>query len=51
MLLASVAHFYIFTHEEWQEGYKKERQKGIMLRDTLGRQLSLMIVIPVGRSI
>jgi len=37
MLLASVAHFYIFSHEEWQDGYKKERQKGLMLRDTLGR--------------
>jgi hypothetical protein len=38
MLLASVAHFYNFSHEEWKDGYKKERQKGLMLRDTLGRK-------------
>lgn len=35
MLLASLAHFYIFPYEEWKDGYKREREKGIMLRDTL----------------
>ena len=35
MLLASLAHFYIFPHHEWATGYKKEREKGIMLKDTL----------------
>eukprot|EP01032_Pedospumella_encystans_P017092 gene17092-19485_t len=35
MLLASIAHFYIFPYEEWKDGYKREREKGIMLKDTL----------------
>ena len=35
MLLASLAHFYIFPHYEWQEGYKKEVEKQVLIRDTL----------------
>ena len=53
MLLASIAHFYIFPYNEWyrlpilryslftkvfrnrQDDYKREREKGILLRDTL----------------
>ncbi len=35
MLIASLAHFYIFPYQEWADDYKKEREKGLMLRDTL----------------
>lgn len=35
MLLASLAHFYIFPYQEWQIGYQKQRETGIRLRDTL----------------
>ena len=35
MLIASLAHFYIFPYHEWQEGYKREKEKNILLRDTL----------------
>lgn len=35
MLIASLAHFYIFPYHEWQEGYKREKEKSILLRDTL----------------
>lgn len=34
MLLASIAHYYIFPYDEWQEGFKREREE-IKLRDTL----------------
>lgn len=33
MLVASLAHVYVFPYKEWEEGYKKDKQ--IMLRDTL----------------
>jgi hypothetical protein len=35
MLLASLAHFYIFPYQEWEEGYKREKEKSVLLRDTL----------------
>ena len=35
MLLASLAHFYIFPHYEWQQDYKKEVEKQVLIRDTL----------------
>jgi hypothetical protein len=35
MLLASIAHFYIFPYQEWQEGYKRSREQSIAIRDTL----------------
>ncbi len=35
MLLASLAHFYIFPHYEWQDGYKREQEKNVLIRDTL----------------
>lgn len=35
MLLASLAHFYIFPHYEWHEGYKREKEKQVLIRDTL----------------
>lgn len=38
MLIASVAHFYIFPYHEWQDGYKREKQKSTLIRDTLALQ-------------
>jgi Organic solute transporter Ostalpha len=38
MLIASLAHFYIFPYHEWQEGYKREKQKSTLIRDTLALQ-------------
>ncbi len=35
MLLASLAHFYIFPHYEWHEDYKREKEKQVLIRDTL----------------
>jgi hypothetical protein len=35
MLLASAAHFYIFPHEEWADGYRKEKERSLGVRDTL----------------
>ncbi len=39
MLLASLAHFYIFPSHEWQEGYKEaketEQKHKIQIKDTL----------------
>ena len=35
MLLASLAHFYIFPYHEWADDYKREKEKGVLLRDTL----------------
>lgn len=39
MLLAALAHFYIFPFQEWQQGYKEQQQiskaKSTQLRDTL----------------
>jgi hypothetical protein len=48
MFLAAIAHFYIFPHEEWKDGYKREKEKGIMLRDTLAlrdfvKDMTLMV--------
>lgn len=34
MLLASLAHVYVFPYQEWAEGYKKEKNQGIRLNDT-----------------
>jgi len=35
MLLASLAHLYIFPYYEWEDGYKREKEKSVLLRDTL----------------
>eukprot|EP00606_Chrysophyceae_sp_TOSAG23-5_P000866 GSChrysophyteH2.ASY1.ANO1.1420.1 assembled CDS len=35
MLLASLAHFYIFPYYEWAEGYKRDVEKSVLIRDTL----------------
>lgn len=35
MLIASIAHLYIFPHQEWAPNYRKERQRSLMLRDTM----------------
>lgn len=35
MLLASIAHFYIFPYQEWREGYKKDKMEKSVLKDTL----------------
>jgi len=41
MLLASIAHFYVFPHEEWKEGYQAKRlsqlaaDKGMKFGDNL----------------
>lgn len=48
MFLAAIAHFYVFPHEEWKDGYKREKEKGIMLRDTLAlrdfvKDMALMV--------
>ena len=34
MFIASIAHFYIFPYQEWQEGYKKG-QKNVLINETL----------------
>lgn len=48
MFLAAIAHFYVFPHDEWKDGYKREKEKGIMLRDTLAlrdfvKDMALMV--------
>jgi hypothetical protein len=48
MFIAAIAHFYIFPYEEWKDGYKREKEKGIMLKDTLAlrdfvKDMSLMV--------
>ena len=35
MLLASIAHFYIFPYYEWAPNYKKSKEDSIKVRDTL----------------
>lgn len=35
MLLASIAHFYVFPYYEWEDGYKREKEKSVLIRDTL----------------
>ena len=35
MLIASIAHFYIFPHQEWTPGYQRAKQRNILLRDTM----------------
>lgn len=35
MLIASIAHFYIFPYQEWAPGYQRAKQKSILLRDTM----------------
>ena len=35
MLLASLAHYYIFPYHEWHEGYQRERERSIQITDTL----------------
>jgi hypothetical protein len=35
MLIASIAHFYIFPYQEWAEGYQRAKQRNILLRDTM----------------
>ena len=48
MLIASLAHFYIFPYHEWQDGYKSVKEKTILLRDTLAlrdfaRDMKMMV--------
>ena len=48
MLIASLAHFYIFPYHEWQEGYKSVKEKTIHIRDTLAlrdfaRDMKMMV--------
>jgi len=35
MMIASIAHFYIFPYEEWQIGFQRDRRKVSVLNDTL----------------
>jgi hypothetical protein len=35
MLIASIAHYYIFPYQEWEPGYQREKEKNILLRDTM----------------
>lgn len=35
MLIASIAHFYIFPYHEWTRGYQKAKKRNIILRDTM----------------
>jgi hypothetical protein len=35
MLIASVAHLYVFPHQEWAPSYRHERQRSLLLRDTM----------------
>jgi hypothetical protein len=35
MLIASIAHFYIFPYQEWAPGYQRAKQRNILLRDTM----------------
>ena len=39
MLLAALAHFYIFPYQEWEDGYKERKLKAeyaaLQIRDTL----------------
>jgi hypothetical protein len=35
MLIASVAHIYIFPYQEWAPGYQKAKERNILLRDTM----------------
>jgi len=35
MLIAAVAHFYIFPHEEWHDGYRRNKQASNLLKDSL----------------
>lgn len=34
-LLIYNSHYYIFPYHEWADGYKKEKVKGLALKDTL----------------
>lgn len=43
MLLASIAHHYIFPYQEWQGGYKKERQEEEQLRLALQQRDTLAL--------
>ena len=48
MLIASLAHFYIFPYHEWQDGYKSVKEKTIHIRDTLAlrdfaRDMKMMV--------
>lgn len=35
MLIAAVAHFYIFPHEEWHDGFRRRKQASSLLKDSL----------------
>lgn len=35
MLVASLAHIYIFPYQEWEPGYQKAKERTLQLRDTM----------------
>lgn len=35
MLIASISHLYVFPHQEWAPTYQRERQRSLLLRDTM----------------
>ncbi len=35
MLVASIAHIYIFPYQEWEPGYQKAKERNLALRDTM----------------
>lgn len=35
MLIASLAHIYIFPYQEWVPGYQKAKERNLLLRDTM----------------
>lgn len=35
MLIASIAHFYVFPHHEWHPTYQKQRERTLLIQDTM----------------
>lgn len=35
MLIASLAHFYVFPHHEWHPTYQKQRERTLLIQDTM----------------
>eukprot|EP00981_Chlorochromonas_danica_P002250 scaffold437_cov168-Ochromonas_danica.AAC.67 len=35
MLIASIAHLYVFPHHEWAPNYQRDRQRSLLLKDTM----------------